>query len=373
MVELREVNTERELKKFILFPFRLYRGNSCWVPPLLPDEKKTLRRNVNPAFEFCKARYWLAYKNGRVAGRIAGILNQRYIERWKNSYARFGWVDFVDDEEVSRALFKEVENWAHSEGMEGVHGPLGFTDFDPEGMLIEGFDELGTMPDIYNYSYYKDHIERYGYKKHVDWVEYEIRTPEEIPDKAKRISELAAKRNHLRLLEAKKSKDFLPYAREIFDVLDSAYSAMYGYVPMTKAQVDFYLKQYFSHIVPDYVKLVLDRNDAVAGVLIGFPSFSRALQKAKGRLFPFGFIYLLRALKKNKYLDLYLGAVRPDLQGKGVNAIFMAAITDTAIKKGIISTESTKELEENRLVRAHWDYYDVRQHKRRRCYIKCPL
>lgn len=373
MVEIREIKSLRDLKGFVLFPFKLYRGNKYWIPPLISDEINNLRWDKNPAFEFCDVKYWLACKDGRIAGRIAGIINNRYIEKWKNKFARFGWVDFYDDEEVSQALFGAVENWAKSKGLEGVHGPLGFTDFDPEGMLVEGFDELGTMPDIYNHRYYKDHVEKRGYLKDVDWVEYEIFTPERVPERAERVASLILKKNRLRVLDAKRPEDLLPYAQGVFDVIDEAYRNLYGFVPLNEKQVEFYIKLYFPHIVPDYVKIVLDEKDEVAGFVLGVPSLSRALQKARGRLFPLGFIYLLRALRKNRYLDLYLGAVRPDLQGRGVDALLMTELTRTCIKKGIISAESTKELEENWLVQAHWKHYKARRHKRRRCYIKNPL
>ena len=373
MINLKEVKTKRDLKRFVLFPFKLYKNNSCWVPPLISDELKTLNWDINPAFEYCKAKYWIVYKNGKPAGRIAGIINKKYIEKWKNRYARFGWIDFIDDLNISKALINAVEKWAKSNDLVGVHGPLGFTDFDNEGMLVEGFDELSTMAGTYNYPYYKDHIEMLGYKKDVDWVEYETKVPEKIPQKAKRIAEVILVKSKLKIIKANKPKDLLPYAHGIFNVIDESYKDLYGFVSLTQKQVDFYIKQYFSNIVTDYIKVVVDENDKVAGFVIGMPSLSRALQKSKGKFLPFGFIYLLKALRKNKYVDLYLGAVRPDLQGRGVDALLMKELTHLCIKNGVISVESNRELEKNRLVQAHWKYYDSRQHKRERCYVKSLL
>lgn len=371
-IEIREVLSNRDLKTFVRFPFRLYRGHPCWVPGLDFDEMNTLRRDRNPAFEHCEARYWLAYRDGVPVGRIAGIINRRYVEIWKNSYARFGWIDFVDDPAVCRALLQTVEDWARLRGMTAVHGPLGFTDLDREGMLVEGFDELGTLATIYNHPYYPKHLEACGYAKDTDWVEFQAKTPAAVPEKALRVAEIARKRYKLRTLEVKRPKDILKHAKGVFDVLDAAYAGLYGVVPLTGRQVDAYIKQYFGFVNPEYIKIVLDDRDAVAGFLIALPSLSRALQKSRGRLWPFGFWHLYRAMKRNRELDMYIAAVRPDMQGKGVNAIFMVEMAKTAIRNGIVSAESNPELETNVKVQSQWDYWESRQHKRRRCFLK-PL
>lgn len=370
-VKITEVRNRADLKSFIKFPFSIYQGNRNWVPPLLMDEYHTLRSDKNPAFEYCQARYWLAFKDGRLAGRIAGIINRRYIEKWGNNYARFGWVDFIDDAEVVKALFDAAEQWAKDQGMSGIHGPLGFTDMDHEGMLVEGFDELGTLAAIYNHPYYPVHLERMGYQKDVDWVEFEVKVPKEIPEKADRIAKIVMQKAGVKVLEARKAKDLLPYAHEMFEVLNSAFAPIYAFVPLNEKQIAMYIKQYFSFIMPDYTKILLDSNNKVAGFVIGMPSLSKALQKAKGRLFPFGFIHLLRAVgKKNKQIDLYLGAIRPDLQGKGADALLMTEMTRSAIRNGVVSAETNIELEENVKVQSHWKYFESRQHKRRRCYLK---
>jgi len=369
-IVIKKVENRRDLKRFISFPYKLYAGNKYWVPPLRFDEMNTLRRDKNPAFEFCETQYWLAYKDGKIAGRIAGIINWRYIEKWKNRYARFGWIDFIDDEDVSKALIETVEKWAKDKDMEAVHGPLGFTDLDYEGMLIEGFEELGTMATIYNYSYYPKHLKNYGYTKDIDWVEFEVKAPPEIPEKIDRIAAISLKKNNLRVLKVKKSKDLLPYAKDMFNVLNVAYRDIFGFVPLTDKQVDLYVKQYLGFIRPDYISIVLDSNDRVAAFAITMPSLSKALQKSNGRLFPFGFIYLLKAMKKNNLIDLYLIGVLPEYQGKGVNGILIKELTKIFISKNIVKAETNVELENNIKVQAQWKLFEKRQHKRRRCYIK---
>lgn len=369
-IKIKEIESHSDLKKFVLFPFKLYNNNKYWVPPLIRDEIDTFNKKKNPAYDYCETKLWLAYKNNEIVGRIAGIINHRYIQIWGNKYARFGWLDFVDDPEVSGALFEIFENWAKSNQMVGVHGPLGFTDMDHEGMLVEGFDELGTIATIYNYPYYPKHLENLGYKKDVDWIEFQINVPDKIPEKATKIANMVMERKNIRVLKVKKSKDLLPYATELFHVLNESFAKLYAFVPLSEKQIQLYVKKYFSFIVPDFVKILIDGDNRVAGFVIAMPSLSRALQESKGRLFPFGFIKLLKALKSNRYLDLYLGAIRPDLQGKGADALLITELAKSAIEKGITSAESNPELEENYKVQAHWKYFDSRQHKRRRCYIK---
>ncbi|RLC51419.1 MAG: hypothetical protein DRZ79_02795 [Candidatus Cloacimonadota bacterium] len=369
-VRVREVRNKRDLKRFILFPYQLYKNNKYWIPPLYFDEKNNFNPKKNPAFEFCDVRLWIAYKNRKIVGRIAGIVNRRFIERWGKNYVRFGWIDFVDDEEVSEALLQTVESWAKELGMEAVHGPLGFTDLDPEGMLIEGFEELGTIATIYNYSYYPRHLEKLGYKKDVDWVEFQVTVPEKVPEKIEKIAEIVKKKLHLRSLKAKKSKDFLPYAKDMFAVLNAAFDELYGVVPLTEKQIDKYIKQYFGFIKAEFVSIILDENDKVAAFGITMPSLSKAFQKAKGRIFPFGFLHILRALKKNDMVDLYLIGVRPDLQNKGVNTLLFNELIRVFIKNKIKKAETNVELESNNKVQAQWKFFPTRQHKRRRCFIK---
>ena len=369
-IELRVVTTKRQLRRFVAFPFSLYRKCPQWVPPLLSDEFETLRTDRNPAFEFCRARYWLAYKNGKIVGRVAGIINDRYIEKWESKNARFGWIDFVDDPAVSTALLGAVEEWARSEGMTGVHGPMGFTDMDMEGMLIEGFDEMGTMLDIYKHPYYQMHMEANGYRKDTDWVEYEVLVPESVPEKVIRVGHLSLKRGGLTLVKAKKSKELLPYAGQIFDLLNEAYTKLYGTTDLSRKQVDYYIKKYFPFIDPRFNKVVIDEGGRLIAFGLVLPSLTTALQKARGRLFPFGAFHLYRALKKPRQIDLGVIAVHPDYQGRGIPAIMLAEVNKSCIEAGVVSAETSRELEDNIQVRSLWKSYNARQHKRRRAYLK---
>jgi hypothetical protein len=369
-IQLREVLTPRNLKQFIALQYSLYQDNKYWVPPLRADELKSLRKDKNPAFDFCEAKYWLAYKDGKAVGRIAGIINMKYNEKWNAKAARFGWIDFVDDIEVSSALLNVVEGWARERGMKSIHGPLGFTDMDGEGTLIEGFEELSTLGAIYNYPYYPSHIEKAGYTKDTDWIEYQVTMHKEIPEKISRIANIVLQREHLEVLRVTKAKQLLPYAREIFMVLNDAYRDLYGFVELSEKQIDMYVKQYFGFILPEYVPVVLDSKGRVAAFGIAMPSLSRALQKCNGSLFPFGFIRVLRALRNSKNIDLYLTAVRPDLQNKGVNGILIHEMNKVFFEKNVDKVETNRELEGNSKVQAQWRFYEHRQHKRRRCYKK---
>ncbi len=369
-IEIKEVTTKRQLKKFVSFPYKLYSTDPFYVPPLRFDELGTLRSDKNPAFDYCEVHYWLAYKNGKIAGRIAAILNHSFIEKWGKKYLRFGWFDFIQDKEVASSLLAKVENWAKELGMVAVHGPLGFTDLDHEGTLVEGFNELGTLATIYNYPYYPELIEECGFKKDTDWVEYQIKVPKTVPEKVERIADIVEKKYGLKVVRAKKAKDILPYTTEVFNLINSTYEKLYGVVLLTERQIRYYVKQYFSFIRTDFVVIILDKDEKLAGFGITMPSLSRALQKSNGRLFPFGFIHILKALKKNNMADMYLVAIRPDMQDKGVNAILMREITKSYIKNDIKIAESNPELEDNLKVQSIWNYYDARCHKRRRCYIK---
>lgn len=367
---IKEARSLRDLKRFVDFPFSLYKNNPYWVPTLRMDDLNTFRSDRNPAFEFCRARYWLAYRGNEIVGRVAAIINQRHIDKWGQRFLRFGWIDFVDDLEVAKALLAEVENWAREEGLEAIHGPLGFTDLDREGMLVEGFDELGTLATFYNYPYYPEYMERLGYKKDTDWVEFNVQIPEKPDERVTRLADTLMRRYGLRLLEVKRKKDLLKYAPAIFDVLDEAYSHLYGTTPLTKKQVNAYIKQYFGFVSPDFVPTVVDAEGKLVAFGIAMPSLSYALQRSKGRLFPFGFIHLLRALKKNDMGDLYLIGIRKEYQGRGVYALMIQSILRVFNEFGIRSVETAANLEDNLRVQAIWKNFEHRQHKRRRIYIK---
>ena len=369
-IDIRIAETRKQLKSFIRFPLDLYRGSAQYVPNLNADEYRTLSPVKNPAFDFCRAKYWTAHSNGKIVGRIAGIINDRYEERWSKPYARFGWVDFIDDDEVSAALFGACEDWARGEGKTSLHGPLGFTDLDPEGLLIDGFDELGMLPTIYNHSYYPDHITRLGFRKDVDWLEYSVRIPDELPEKIHRVAEMVQRRANLKPVFFKRRRHALKYAREIFEVLNKSYAPLYAVTELSDQQIDAYIKQYFGFIHKDLVPIIVDESDHVIAFAIAMPQLSFALQKAWGRLFPTGGLHLLHALRTPRAAELYLLAVRPDYQGRGVNALVMSTMHQACRKLGIKTAEASPQLETNRTIQAFWRYFDFRQHKRRRVYIK---
>jgi len=367
---IQEVTTLKDLRAFIRFPNKLYKGSAYFVPSLFEDDYTTLRWDKNPAFEHCKAKYWLAIRDNKIVGRVAGIINQLHIDKWKQPYARFGWIDFIDDREVSDALLDTVEAWAKENNLTAVHGPLGFTDLDHEGMLVEGFNELGTLATIYNHPYYKEHLEARGYVKDTDWVEYEINAPTEVNETIAKVAQAALRRNNLHFYEMKSKKDILPYANQLFELINEAYKDLYGVVQLTQKQIDAYVKQYFSIIAPEFIPIVLDENDKMVAFGVTMPSFSKALQRCNGELFPFGFIYMLNAMKNNDRADAYLIAIKQEYQGRGVNAILMDRMIRVFMKIGVKKIESNPELETNHLVQTQWKYFETRQHKRRRVYIR---
>lgn len=372
-VEIRKVIDKDSLKKFVEFSINLYKNNECYVPPLVYDEIATLSRDKNPAFEHCESANFLAYRNGEIVGRITAIINHKSNNVWNQKYARFGFVDFIDDKEVVDELFKAAEDWAKYRGMEKIHGPLGFTDFDNEGMLVEGFDQVGTMATIYNYPYYVDHVERLGYIKDQDWMEYLIKIPDEVPDRYERVAEVVRKRFKLNVVKVKSKDDVYPYAHEIFKLFNVAYKDLYGFVPLSEAQIDYYVNMYIPMLRLNFLSLVLRAEDnKLVGVGIGLPSMSTALQKSGGKFMPTGWFHLYRALKgiNNKVLDLMLIGIHPEYQGKGVNALIFNQFIPEAIKLGFKYAESNPELETNSKVQSMWDGLETKQHKRRRAYIK---
>lgn len=372
-VTIHKVNTKEELKKFIQFGIDLYDGNDYYVPPLVYDEQATLNRSKNPAFDHCDAIYFMAYRDGEIVGRIGVIINHKANETWKEKNARFGFVDFIDDEQVVDALFGAAESWARSRGMEKIHGPLGFTDLDHEGMLVEGFDQISTLSTIYNYPYYVDHMIRLGYVKDQDWVEFLITIPKVTPERFLRATEIVKKRSGLVVKHLQSKKDVYPYAREIFKLINRAYKDLYGFVELTDRQIDYYVDMYIPMLRLEFLALVIRQEDnKLVGVGIGLPSIAKALQKAKGRFVPMGWYHLYRALKgkDNNVLDLMLIAVEPEYQGKGVNALIFNEFIKSAGRLGFDYAESNPELDLNHRVKSLWDDLEARQTKRRRAFIK---
>jgi len=370
-VIIREVTSKKELKKFVWFGINLYKNCEFAAPPLLMDDLLNLSKGKNPALDFCDVAYFLAYKDNKIVGRIAAIINPVSNETWDQKHARFGWIDFIDDSEVSKALFDAAIAWARERGMTSIHGPLGFTDFDHEGTLIKGFDQLGTLAAIYNYPYYARHIEQNGFEKDNDWVEYLITIPEEFPEKYFRIAEIVKQKYKLRPLQFKSRKEVVEnYAQKIFDLLNLSYSHLYGFTKLNEKQKNFYIKLYFSIFRIDTISIIANENDDVIALGIAMPSFTKALQKAKGHIFPFGWYYMLRALSKNDLVDLYLMAVHPDYQNKGVNSIMFAELMPRFAKNGYKFAETNPELESNTRMSSQWSSFEYVNHKIRRAYIK---
>ncbi|MBQ8736130.1 MAG: N-acetyltransferase [Bacteroidaceae bacterium] len=372
-VTIKPVKTRKELKQFIRFNYELYKENPYSVPDLYEDMLGTFDPKRNAAFEFCEAEYFLALRDGEIVGRVAAIINNRANEKWDVKAVRFGWIDFIDDIEVSKALLDTVEKWGREHGMSEIQGPLGFTDFDAEGMLIEGFDRISTMATIYNYPYYPVHMEQLGYEKEADWIELLIKVPDEVPDKIKRIAGMVAKRFELKAEKLSSNRELeRKYGQDIFDLVNKCYAPLYGYSPLSSKQIEQYIKMYLPLVDRRMITLITEKSGKLVGVGVSIASLAVALQKAKGRLFPFGWFHILKALfiKRPTRLDFLIVAIDPEFQGKGVNAMIINEILPNYIKMGFKDVESNPELENNNKVQAQWEMFEREQHKRRRAYKK---
>ena len=370
---IKEVKTESELRRFVQFGIELYEGNPYYCPPIFFDEVNTFDPESNPALEVCDFILYMAYRNGKIVGRIAGIINHRANEAWGVKKCRFGWFDFVDDYSVFCSLIDAVAEWGRARGMERLNGPVGFTDFDHQGLLIEGFDYNAPMASLYTHPYYIAHYERYGLTKEADWIEYQITPPKQAPERMRRVVDLVAKRYNLHTVKVKSVRELKQrYGYTYFDVLDSAYQKLYNYQPMTPKQKQYYCKMYFPLLNFDFVTMVANEKDEIVAVGLGMPSLSEALRKCRGRLFPFGWYHLIKALKAKKMtdFDLLLIAVRPDYQDKGVTSLIFNEMTPHFTKYGIQRVETTAILETNHKSLANFADFEHIQHKRRRAYIK---
>lgn len=374
MITVRQIPLDRRnLTKFTHFQIDLYKGNPYYVPPLVIDDVNTLMPGKNPAMDFCECACFMAYdEKGKPVGRIAAIINHS-VNRRKNALElRFGWIDFIDTHEVSEALVEAASEWGRAKGMTKIVGPLGFTDLDHEGLLISGFEELGTMATIYNYPYYREHMERLGFKPEVEWLEYVMDVPDSIPERYSRVADIVKKKFHLRVLKfTSKKKIKEQYGHALFRLINEAYDGLYGYSPLTDRQIDYYVAQYIPLLDLKLVTLVVDADDNLVGVGLSMPSMSRALQKSHGRLFPFGWWHLLKGLKgKNDRVDLLLVAVKPEFQSKGVNALLFQDLIPQYIAKGYKWAESNPEMAENNKVQTQWELFERRQHRRRAAFSK---
>ena len=371
ITKIKEVTSRKDLRTFVHFPNQLYKNNPYYVPQIESMDRDTLTPEKNHAFEVCESKYWLAYNDkGEVVGRVAGIINHKFNENKGEKVCRFGWIDFIDDRDVSKALIDTVERYAWEKGMDTINGPMGFLEFDPAGILVEGFDKLPTAYGKYNAPYYEKHLTDLGYVKDADYVEYLIKVPEVIPERYERMAQLVSVKNSLHQAEFHNRKQLEPFLDGVFHCLNSAYSQLHGFSELTPGQCEDLKKQFVTNINVDYVSIVLDSDEEVVGFGVALPSLSKAMQKAKGSLFPFGWIHMLNALKQNDTIDLLLIAIDEKYKNKGVNAMIFDKFAKGITKNGIKFIESTRELEDNTSVQNLWRYLEHDLTKRARTYTK---
>ena len=370
MITIKEIFTKKELKQFVTFPFSLYKNNKYWVPPIIKDEVEVFNKETNPVFEHADAHFFLAYKNNTIVGRVVAIINNYEVEKQHIKKMRFGWLDMIDDIEVTKILLEKVKEIGSQNQLEYMEGPIGFNNLDKTGVLIEGFDHLGTMITWYNHRYYKEHLEKLGYTKEKEYLESKFKFKNVDAVYYNRVSNIIKRRFELKALDFTKTKDIMPYVDEMFEVFSQSYSKLSTFVPISDSQVEFFKKKYISFINPEYIKFVVDKNHKLVAFAIVMPSFSEALQKAKGKLFPFGIFHLLKARKHAKDVTFYLIGVHPEYQNKGVTAILFDQFTKTFTPKGIENCIRTPELEENEAINKIWKNFDPITHKRRRTYRK---
>lgn len=367
MIEIVEVSSKKEFVAFVEFPFKLYRNHPYWVPPIKKEELEVIDKNCNPVFNNADAVFFLAYKKGELVGRIAGMINWIEVDSLKKKKVRFGWFDVIDDLEVSKALLQRVKEYGKSKKMEFIEGPVGFSNLDKAGMLVEGFEEMNTMITHYNYPYYVEHMKALGMNKLAQWVEYEIKISsfEDSPEKVRRFGELMLKRYRLKVLHFTKTKQILPYVDQMFELLEETYNKLQTFVPVQPYQIKHYKEKYFRYIHPEFIKCVADENGKLIAFVIIMPSFTKALKKVNGKMFPWGIFHILKAQYFNHRASFYLIGVHPDYQNKGVTAIIFNEIQKLFNKKGITVVETNPELEENDAIQNMWKNYEHRLHKKR--------
>jgi GNAT superfamily N-acetyltransferase len=365
MIEITKVTTKKELKKFVTFPFQLYKKHPYWVPPLVKDEMETLDLSKNPVAKNAEATYYLAYKDGKLSGRIAVIVNHLEITEMGKKKVRFGWFDVIDDIEVSKALLDKVFEKGHSLDLEYAEGPVGFSNMEKAGILTKGYEEMNTMITWYHHPYYAEHFKKLGFKKQATWVEYRLKIPNEIKGKVAKFSKLVRQRYKLSVIRFQNKKEILPYVDAMFGLLNNTYNTLQTFVPIQQYQIDYYKEKYFGFIHPDYITCIKDEDGKLIAFSVVMPSFSKALKKANGKLLPFGWWHILQAQKKNDTAAFYLIGIDPEYQGKGVTAIIFEEMQHLFNQKGIVTVETNPELIENTAVQLLWKDYDPKQHKER--------
>ncbi len=370
MITIVEANTKQLLKAFVTFPFELYKNHPYWVPPLIADEMETFDKDKNPAFQSAEAYFYLAYKNNKIVGRIAAIINWNEVNDQQKSKVRFGWWETIDDIEVTKALLEKVYELGQKKNLEYVEGPMGFSNLDKVGVMTKGFDEIGSMITWYNYPYYASHLEKLGYVKEKEYLENKFPFENVKPEFFFKAQELIKKRYQLRPLNFSKTKDIMPYVDKMFDLFNKSYASLSSFVAITDIQKEYFKKKYISFINPEYIKFVLDKDDQIVAFSIVMPSFSEALRKTNGKLFPFGFYHLLQAKKNSKDVLFYLIGIDPEYQSKGVTAIIFNEYYITFAEKGIKNCIRTPELEDNHAIHNIWKHFDPVIFRRRRTYKK---
>ena len=372
MIRILKAEHPDHFKDFVQFPFELYKGNPYWVPPITKEELEIIDQKRNPVFQNADASFFLAYKNDKLVGRVAAMVNWVEVRELNKKKIRFGWFDFIDDPEVSKVLLLEVVKFGKSHKLDFIEGPVGFSNLDKAGLLVYGFDEMNTMITQYNYPYYAKHLEDLGYQKLAQWVEYEMKIApfEESPEKIKRFSKIISERYDLKLLNFKKTTEILPYVEQMFDLLAQTYNKLQTFVPVQPYQIKYYKEKYFKYIHPEFIKCVTDKSNILIAFVIIMPSFTKALKKVNGSFFPFGFLRVLWAQYFNNRASFYLIGVHPDYQNKGVTAMLFNDIQKTFNKRGITIVETNPELEENKAIQQMWKNYENRLHKKRATYSK---
>lgn len=372
-LEIREIHTKRELRKFIEFANELYEDCQYYCPPIFFDEMNCFNPKKNPALEVCDFQLWMAYRDGQPVGRIAGIINHRANEKWNVKKVRFGWFDFVNDKEVSKALLDTVAAWGKERGMDELNGPVGFTDFDHEGLLLEGYEYRAPLASLYNYPYYVKHVDEYGLTKEADWIEMQIHPGVQPPERIDRMANIVKERSHVHVVKVKNVRELKQrFGTSYMDVIDEAYQKLYNFQPMTQRQKQYYIDMYLPMLNFDFVTIVANEKEECIGVGLGMPEISSAVRKCGGKLFPFGWYYILKALraKKLEAFNFLLLAVRPDYQNKGIDTLFMQDLIPRFSQYGLDTLETTSMLETNNKILDFFRVLDHKQHKRRRAYIK---
>ncbi len=368
-LQIQTVKTKKQKRDFVNLPFEIYKNNPYWVPPLKSDELKNLEPGYHPALRFCSAVFWVAYRNEKPVGRLGAIINHKYNEKTGKKLGRFTKLEFFDDEEVFRLLMDTAVRWMKEKGMDTVHGPLGFTNLDNQGLLVEGFDYLPSVASVYHHPYYQKHIENYGFRKEIDWVEFRLTIGEKAVNKANRGAAILKKRFGFEVIRFRKKKELFPYAEKLFELVNNSFASLPFVVPFDKGMIHFYTKKYFSVIDPQYVFFV-KKGEEIVGFMLAVPSLSEALQKANGKLFPFGFYHIRKALKHPGVIDFYLAGVKPEYEHTGAAVVLYAEVQNQMLKNGLNTVETTGEFETNQHAISNWKNFDHIQHKRRRCYVK---